>query len=106
MKRSSPPLARHSSFSSCSQRADGRADLFLPPSIAPFQQTVFQHIPQYITMSTKINLSPWIDGLGVLQSVAKAVPVLGAPVEGSIEALKQILQYTQVGRVRGWVARD
>jgi hypothetical protein len=52
-------------------------------------------------MSTKINLGPWIDGLGVLQSVAKAVPVLGAPVEGSIEAVKQILQYTQVGRLRG-----
>jgi hypothetical protein len=37
-----------------------------------------------------------IDALGVLASVAKAVPVLGAPVEGSLEALKQILQYTQV----------
>jgi hypothetical protein len=52
-------------------------------------------------MSIKINFGPWIDGLGVLQSVAKAVPVLGAPVEGSIEAVKQILQYTQVGRLLG-----
>jgi hypothetical protein len=50
-------------------------------------------------MTTKINLGLWIDGLGVLQSVAKAVPVLGAPVEGSIEAVKQILQYTEVSHV-------
>jgi hypothetical protein len=49
-------------------------------------------------MVNKIGLSPWIDGLAVLQSVAKAVPVLGAPVEGSIEAVKQILQYTEVRR--------
>jgi hypothetical protein len=56
-------------------------------------------------MSTNINLGPWIDGLGVLQSVAKAVPVLGAPVEGSIEAVKQILQYTQVGRLCERAAR-
>jgi hypothetical protein len=47
-------------------------------------------------MASSIDLGPWIDGLGVLQSVAKAVPVLGAPVEGSIEAVKQILQYTEV----------
>jgi hypothetical protein len=32
-----------------------------------------------------------IDGLGILVSVA----VLGAPVKGSLEALKQIVQYTQ-----------
>jgi hypothetical protein len=37
-----------------------------------------------------------IDGLGVLASIAEAVPVLGAPVKGSVEALKQIVQYTQV----------
>jgi hypothetical protein len=36
-----------------------------------------------------------IDGLGVLASIAEAVPVLGAPVKGSVEALKQIVQYTQ-----------
>jgi hypothetical protein len=52
-------------------------------------------------MTTKTGLSLWIDGLAVLQSVAKAVPVLGAPVEGSIEALKQILQYTEVSRFHG-----
>jgi hypothetical protein len=51
-------------------------------------------------MSTKSNLGPWIDGLGVLQSVAKAVPVLGAPVESSIEAVKQILQYSEVDYLR------
>jgi hypothetical protein len=53
-------------------------------------------------MATKTGLSPWIDGLAVLQSVAKAVPVLGAPVEGSIEAVKQIFQYTEVSRFHGW----
>jgi hypothetical protein len=47
-------------------------------------------------MALKIDPAPWIDVLGVLASVAKAVPVLGAPVEGSIEALKQILMYTEV----------
>jgi hypothetical protein len=52
-------------------------------------------------MANKTGLSPWIDGLAVLQSVAKAVPVLGAPVEGSIEAVKQILQYTEVSHFHG-----
>jgi hypothetical protein len=52
-------------------------------------------------MATKAGLSLWIDGLAILQSVAKAVPVLGAPVESSIEAVKQILQYTEVSRLRG-----
>jgi hypothetical protein len=47
-------------------------------------------------MAPKIDIAHWIDVLGVLAAVAKTVPVLGAPVEGSIEALKQILQYTQV----------
>jgi hypothetical protein len=47
-------------------------------------------------MSPNIDPAPWIDVLGVLASVAKAVPILGAPFEGSIEALKQILQYTEV----------
>jgi hypothetical protein len=47
-------------------------------------------------MAPMIDPAPWIDVLGVLAAVAKAVPVLGAPVEGSIEALKQILQYTEV----------
>jgi hypothetical protein len=36
------------------------------------------------------------DVLGVLVSIAEAVPVLGAPVKGSLEALKQIVEYTQV----------
>jgi phospholipid N-methyltransferase len=48
-------------------------------------------------MAPKINSEPWTYVFGVLTSVAKAVPVLRVPVEGSIEALKQILQYTKVG---------
>jgi hypothetical protein len=50
-------------------------------------------------MAPKIDWNPWIDGLALAQSVAKAVPVFGAPVEGSIEAVKQILQYTEVSRL-------
>jgi hypothetical protein len=33
--------------------------------------------------------------LEVLVPIAKAVPVLGAPVEGSLEALKKILEFAQ-----------
>jgi hypothetical protein len=47
-------------------------------------------------MTLKSGLGPWIDGLEMVAAVPKAVPVLGAPVEGSMEALKKILQYTQV----------
>jgi hypothetical protein len=67
----------------------------------PFLPAVVQVTLKQIKMATKTDLSPWIDGLAVLQSVAKAVPVLGAPVEGSIEAVKQILQYTKVSRFAG-----
>jgi hypothetical protein len=45
-------------------------------------------------LSSGLNLT--IDGLGVLASVAEAVPVLGAHVKCSVDALKQILQYAQV----------
>jgi hypothetical protein len=48
-------------------------------------------------MAPKIDPAPWTDVYGVLASVAKAVPELRAPIEGSIEALKQILRYTEVG---------
>jgi hypothetical protein len=37
-----------------------------------------------------------IDILNVLVPIAKAVPILGAPVEGSLEALSKILEFTQV----------
>jgi hypothetical protein len=47
-------------------------------------------------MAPRIDPAPWIDVLGLLAAVAKTVPVLGAPVEGSIEALKQILEYAEV----------
>jgi hypothetical protein len=39
-----------------------------------------------------------IDSLGMLASLAEAVPALGAPIKGSVEALKQILQFAQVRR--------
>jgi hypothetical protein len=47
-------------------------------------------------MSIKIDIGVLIDGLEVLVPVAKAVPVLGAPVEGALEAVKQILKYAEV----------
>jgi hypothetical protein len=34
--------------------------------------------------------------LEVLAPIAKAVPILGAPVEGSLEALSKILKFAQV----------
>jgi hypothetical protein len=48
-------------------------------------------------IKSSISLSLAIDGLGILASVAEAVPALGTPVKGSVEALKQILQYARVG---------
>jgi hypothetical protein len=37
-----------------------------------------------------------IDILKVLVPIAKAVPILGAPVEGSLEALSKVLEFAQV----------
>jgi hypothetical protein len=47
-------------------------------------------------MAPKIDPAPWIEALGLLASVSEADPALEGPVEGSIEALKQILLYTEV----------
>jgi hypothetical protein len=47
-------------------------------------------------MTVKINVGLLIDGLEVLVPVAKAVPVLGAPIEGALEAVKKILKYAEV----------
>jgi hypothetical protein len=47
-------------------------------------------------MSPKIDPALWIYVFGVLVSVAKAVPMLEALLRGSIEALRQIQQYTEV----------
>jgi hypothetical protein len=48
------------------------------------------------TMASKIDPALWTDVFEVLASVAEAVPVLEAPLKGSIEALKQMRQYTEV----------
>jgi hypothetical protein len=48
-------------------------------------------------MAPKIDPAPWTDVYGALASVAKAIPELRAPIEASIESLKQILRYTKVG---------
>jgi hypothetical protein len=47
-------------------------------------------------MPPKIDLGVVKAGLGVLMSIADAVPVMGAPFKGSFEALKQIIEYTEV----------
>jgi hypothetical protein len=47
-------------------------------------------------MDAKIDLAPWADVFGVLASIAEVIPALRMPIEGSIKALKQILQYTEV----------
>jgi hypothetical protein len=73
----------------------------LRPPIVSFLPATAPDTLQQIKMTTKTGLSLWIDGLAVLQSMAKAVPMLGAPVEGSIEAIKQILQYTEVSGFHG-----
>jgi hypothetical protein len=58
-------------------------------------------------MPSKVNsgMNLTIDGLGLLASIAEAVPALGAPVKGSVEALKQILQYAQVRALQGFAFR-
>jgi hypothetical protein len=58
-------------------------------------------------MPSKVNsgMNLTIDGLGLLASIAEAVPMLGAPVKGSVEALKQILQYAQVRALQGFAFR-
>jgi hypothetical protein len=50
--------------------------------------------PMPLKVSSGMSLT--IDGLGLLVSIAEAVPALGAPIKGSLEALKQILLYAQV----------
>jgi hypothetical protein len=47
-------------------------------------------------MAPKIDLALWTCVIGVLVSVAKAVPMFEALLRGSIEALRQIQQYTEV----------
>jgi hypothetical protein len=47
-------------------------------------------------MSPKIDPALWTYVFGVLVSVAKAVPMLEALLGGSIEAMRQIQQYTEV----------
>jgi hypothetical protein len=46
--------------------------------------------------ASKMDPAPWDDVLGALAAIAKAAPALEVPAEGLIEALKQILQYTEV----------
>jgi hypothetical protein len=47
-------------------------------------------------MAPDVDPVLWTDVFGVLASAVKAVPVLEAPLKGSIEALEQVRQYTEV----------
>jgi hypothetical protein len=47
-------------------------------------------------MASRIDPALWTYVFGVLVSLAKAVPMLEALLIGSIEALRQIQQYTEV----------
>jgi hypothetical protein len=71
-------------------------DLFPPPSITFALPIVLIAHPDDTRMTIKIDIGLLIDGLELLVPVAKAVPVLGAPVEGALEAVKKILNYAEV----------
>jgi hypothetical protein len=47
-----------------------------------------------------MSIEDWIKTLELLVPIAKAVPLLGSPVEGSLEAAVKILQLAQVRRPR------
>jgi hypothetical protein len=47
-------------------------------------------------MAPKVEPASWTDVFGVLASMAKSIPELEAPCNGSIEALTQIMQYSEV----------
>jgi hypothetical protein len=66
------------------------------PSITPALPIVLIVQSDDPKMTIKVNVGLLIDGLEVLVPVAKAVPVLGAPVEGALEAVKKILKYAEV----------
>jgi uncharacterized protein (DUF39 family) len=44
-------------------------------------------------------LEGWIRTLELLTPIAKSIPLLGSPLEGSLEAVVQILKFAQVRRV-------
>jgi hypothetical protein len=47
-------------------------------------------------MQAEFSVGAAIGGLGILASIAEAVPLLGAPVKGTLEALQQVLEYSEV----------
>jgi hypothetical protein len=53
-------------------------------------------VPFSLDRQQTMALDEAIDILQVLVPIAKAVPLLGAPVEGSLEALSKILEFAQV----------
>jgi hypothetical protein len=60
--------------------------------------------PSHNRLQQKMALEEAISILKVLVPIAKAVPVLGAPVEGSLEALSKILEFAQARRLHADMA--
>jgi hypothetical protein len=54
--------------------------------------------PSHDHREETMALEEAVDILKVLTPIAKAVPILGAPVEGSLEALSKILEFAQARR--------
>jgi hypothetical protein len=67
------------------------------PNSAPLADLLLSLLSDH--HESRMALEEAITILGVLTSIAKAVPVLGAPVEGAIEALSKILELAKARRL-------
>jgi hypothetical protein len=72
--------------------ARARRHLLLAHLLKPEVSAATVYLARCVTMA----VSDLIRGLEILVPIAKAVPVLGTPVEGSLEAAIKILQYAEV----------
>jgi hypothetical protein len=76
-----------------------RAQGIALPSFAPHCFPLESHSSSVALTRFIMNLDVAITILETLTPIAKAIPVLGAPVEGSLEAAGKILKFAQVSRV-------
>jgi hypothetical protein len=83
-------LALHMDIAERVMKTDRSINFHIPDS----ELFSLEEMPSQFSMS--LNLS--MDHLGVLESMALAVPVLGSPITASVEALKEINQYTKVSQ--------
>jgi hypothetical protein len=75
-------------------------ELSLSPSLASTLPSNHIFLSCLAQMPSKSDLTPWISGINLATSVAEAVPVFGAPVKGSLDIVKQILESAQVNCFR------